>query len=117
VAPSRPVYGGFWIRVGAQLLDGLILWAVNNIVGLLGMLTGGEAGVSVVRILSFIINVGYATYFVGAYGATPGKMACGLKVIRADGGEIGYARAFGRFWAQALSGLLFCIGFIMVAFD
>ena len=54
---------------------------------------------------------------VGRHGATPGKMAWGLKVIRADGGTVSYGRAFGRFWAQLLSGLLLGIGFIMVAFD
>lgn len=117
IASPRRVYGGFWIRAGALLLDNVILWVADYLIGFLGMLMEGGTGVAITGVLSFIVNIGYATYFVGAYGATPGKMACGLKVIRADGGKVSYARAFGRVWAQALSGLILCIGFIMVAFD
>ena len=44
-------------------------------------------------------------------------MALGLKVIRSDGARITYGRAVGRFFAENLSGLILCIGYIMVAFD
>jgi uncharacterized RDD family membrane protein YckC len=109
-------YGGFWIRVGAQIIDVIILWIVSFIVGLAAGYLGGRTG-SVAGFLSFVINMGYATYFVGAYGATLGKMACGLKVVRPGGEKLTYARAFGRYWATFLSSLILCIGFIMVAFD
>ena len=117
ISSAERVYGGFWIRVVAQLLDGVILWAVDYLIGLLGMVVEGGVGLAITRGFSFIVNVGYATYFVGGYGATPGKMAFGLKVIRANGDKVSYGRAFGRFWAQMLSSLILCIGFIMVAFD
>jgi len=51
------------------------------------------------------------------FGATPGKMACGLRVITADGGPIGFGRAVGRVFAEILSGLICYIGYIMVGFD
>ena len=116
VSPVR-VYGGFWRRVGAQLLDGIVLLAIGYLIDLAGMLVQGVTGTVMANVLSLIVDAGYVTYFVGRHGATPGKMAWGLKVIRADGGTVSYGRAFGRFWAQLLSGLLLGIGFIMVAFD
>jgi hypothetical protein len=45
----------------------------------------------------------YETVFIGRYGATPGKMACKLLVVTADGGKVGYGRAAGRYLAKQLS--------------
>jgi uncharacterized RDD family membrane protein YckC len=114
---SRMAYGGFWIRVGASLIDGVVLSAVGHIVGLLGVLIGDAGGAVFARIFMTVFGLGYATYFVGEFGATPGKMACGLKIVRPNGDAISYARAFGRIWAECLSSLILCVGYIMVAFD
>jgi len=57
------------------------------------------------------------TYFLGKFSATPGKMALGLKVLRADGEMITYPRALGRFFAEFLSSVILAIGYIMAAFD
>jgi uncharacterized RDD family membrane protein YckC len=62
-------------------------------------------------------NFGYQIFFLGKYGATLGKMACGLRVITAEGGKISYARATGRVFAEMLSGMICYIGYIMVGFD
>ena len=56
-------------------------------------------------------------FFLGKFGATPGKMACKLKVVRPDGERISYARALGRHFAEMLSGIILYIGYIMAAFD
>jgi uncharacterized RDD family membrane protein YckC len=115
---SELVYKGFWIRAGAKLIDGIVLWGAGLVLGLLRVLldegagTGGSAG-----ILSMVLGLGYVTFFLGRYGATPGKMACGIKVVRSSGEDIGYARAFGRVWAEWLSSLILGIGYIMAAFD
>ena len=44
-------------------------------------------------------------------------MACGLRVIVSDGSKVSYWRAFGRYWAKILSGLILAIGYIMAGFD
>ena len=44
-------------------------------------------------------------------------MACGLKVVDADGNKISYGRALGRGFAEILSGLICDIGYIIAAFD
>lgn len=76
-----------------------------NVVGLL------------VQLVLVVVHVVYSTFFLGRYGATPGKMACRLKVVDAEGGRIGYGRAFGRSCAEILSRLICLIGYIIAAFD
>ena len=70
-----------------------------------------------VNFLYLVLSIAYTTYFLGEYSATPGKMACGLKVVRPDGEKISYGRAFGRFFAEFLSSIISGIGYLMVAFD
>ena len=72
---------------------------------------------SVYLFIAFALGIAYPTFFLGKYGATPGKMAAGIKVVRPDGEPITYMRAFGRYFADLLSGFIFGIGFIMAAFD
>jgi uncharacterized RDD family membrane protein YckC len=78
---------------------------------------GGVAGKIFEGVISTALVLGYVTFFLGGYGATPGKMACGIRVVRSNGEGVSYARAFGRVWAECLSSLIFCIGYIMAAFD
>jgi uncharacterized RDD family membrane protein YckC len=107
-------YGGFWIRFGARMVDSILLLAV----GVLLMVAGGFGkGSFLLRLLGYPIAIAYETYFVGRYGATLGKMACGLKVVRSEGQNVSYGRAFGRYWACLLSSMTLTIGYIMAAFD
>ena len=120
-----PIYGGFWIRFVAKLVDGLVLLAVNLIVGLVALLVAGDsaaagekaAGSMLLQTLFHAIGLAYTTFFLGRFGATPGKMACHLKVVFPDGRPIGYARALGRQLAEYLSGMLLMLGYLMAAFD
>jgi uncharacterized RDD family membrane protein YckC len=70
-----------------------------------------------VQLMNIVVPAIYATFFLGRYGATLGKMACGLKVVRPDGDPIGYPRALGRYFAEILSGMILGIGYLMAAFD
>ncbi len=124
-------YAGFWIRFAAKFVDGIILNIVNYILGMvlitpiLGAPTQtGPAGATVAMGvlfttigIQFAVQIAYSTYFVGKFGATPGKMACKLKVVTPDGGNVSYTVALGRCFAEILSSLVFLIGYIMAAFD
>jgi uncharacterized RDD family membrane protein YckC len=125
-------YGGFWMRVVAKLIDGviltvpLVLLLVVGIVVLLAPKGRLESRYVVALFPLFelliqfgflVIRIGYDIFFVGKYGATPGKMACGLCVVTADGGKVGYARATGRAFAEILSGMICEIGYLIVGFD
>jgi uncharacterized RDD family membrane protein YckC len=113
------VYAGFWIRFGAKFIDGIIVGIVGFALGFLGsfVVRHTVAAAILENVLSFALSVAYATYFIGTYSATPGKMALGLKVVRPDGEKISYARACGRFFAEFVSSLTLTIGYIMAAFD
>ena len=119
IPAGEMVYAGFWIRFGAKFIDGIILGIVGFALGFLGSFIVKHAvAVAVLEnVLSFALSVAYATYFIGTYGATPGKMACGLKVVRPDGEKISYARACGRLFAEFVSSFTLAIGYIMAAFD
>ncbi len=122
---SGPVYAGFWIRSGAKLIDLLILVGINLAIGLVfilaaGGLEGGDASPAGALILQAIyqaFGAAYTTFFLGRFGATPGKMACGLRVAAPDGRSISYPRALGRYLAEYLSGMLLMLGYIIAAFD
>lgn len=118
-------YASFGVRFGAKILDGLILWVVNTGIGFALGLSMGLGGakepnfvvIGVTVLIQLVINFGYGTFFLGKFGATPGKMACKIKVVRADGSPLTYGRACGRVFAEILSGLICYIGYIMAGFD
>jgi uncharacterized RDD family membrane protein YckC len=121
-------YAGFWIRVGAYLIDYIILFIPSTIVsfGIQFLMTAMSSDtvnplagllIAMLYLVSIAIPAAYETYFIGKSGQTPGKMVCGIKVIRADGSSISYLRAFGRYWAKILSIMVCFVGVIIVAFD
>jgi uncharacterized RDD family membrane protein YckC len=115
-------YAGFWIRVGAYLIDMILIWLANFVVILV---TGGgvggfaQMGANVpVQILMVVAGIAYFTIMESSSKqATVGKMAVGIKVGDARGQRISWANALGRYFAKILSGLILLIGFIMVGFD
>jgi uncharacterized RDD family membrane protein YckC len=123
VAPAGTLrYAGFWIRFGAKMIDGIILQTISFCIGLvvgIAMRSGGahSAAPAVTGLIGFVVALSYAVYFNGRFGATPGKMAVKLKIVRPDGMPITYWRAFGREFAQMLSGLTLCIGYMMAGWD
>ena len=131
-------YGGFWIRFVARLIDSLIIIVINAIVrlplslmfglGTMGMRGMGEArggwifgpamgAVGLSTVIGIALGAAYEVYFLSAHGATPGKMALGLRVIRADGGPISPMLALGRHFAMWISAFILMIGYIMAGFD
>ena len=117
-------YAGFWIRFAAKFVDGLILLIPGFALNFLGSLLsqGAHAGTVTLgavfgMIFGLVFRMAYNILFVWKYGATPGKMACGIKVITASGGPIGLGRSTGRAFSEILSSMILCIGYIMVGFD
>jgi uncharacterized RDD family membrane protein YckC len=115
-------YGGFWIRVLARLLDGLILQSINLLYGVGMALVLRSPRLQMIGIFinmgaSVAVGASYEIGFTGRFGATPGKMACRLRIVMADGARLSYGRATGRYFAQFLSSMTLLIGYLMVAFD
>src|SRR5947207_2544458 len=93
-------FAGFWIRVGAAFVDSLILVLVNVVWGLFIATPRNFSTQLALLGVQMFINIGYEIFFIGKYGATPGKMACHLKVVTGDGGTVSYMRATGRYFAK-----------------
>ncbi len=120
---------GFWIRVVASLVDCVLLIVLQVVLSvLLGIVTAGvsngidqqgQVALSLVySLFGTVLSMAYYVFFTGYSGQTPGKMATRVKVIRTDGADIGYGRAFFReVLGKFVSGILLGIGYLMVAFD
>ncbi len=134
VQTTPMAYGGFWIRFGAKIIDYIIMTIVNYAIaiplGWLIMPKMDPAGMSdpaafksviipsiILSLFQWGITIFYATWFIGKFGATPGKMACGLRVVTAENQKVSYLRAFARFFGEMLSGMILLIGYIMAGFD
>lgn len=123
--PGSFRYGGFWIRFAAKFVDGLIIGVVNLLISYLITLpianpadpTSALIAGGISTLANFAFAIGMTTWFLGRFGATPGKMAFGLVVVHPDGRRISYGRAFGRYFAELLSSITLCIGYLMAAFD
>lgn len=121
-------YGGFWIRVGARIIDSIILQVFNYILLMVVFLgfsiedsvsnPGPIVAMTVLQVcVSIVISLSYEVWFVGKFRATPGKMLCGLVIVRPDGDRVSYMRVLGRQFATGLSALILGIGYIMAGFD
>lgn len=121
-------FAGFWVRVVASMIDGLLLGAVQFVIGLVLNLAGGatdgfEGGggfalLTITWLCSVVVSMTYYVFFTGYNGQTPGKMALRIQVVRCDGTPMTYGRAFLReVIGKFASGIILGIGYLMVAFD
>ncbi|MFV1994109.1 MAG: RDD family protein, partial [Verrucomicrobiales bacterium] len=124
---------GFWIRFAAKMIDGIILsivtggpyWFLSFKVAMLGAQGNPDPEViaryNVFLILAYllmmVLQVAYAAFMVGKYGATLGKLAVGIRVVNADGSKVSYLKAFGRWWGELVTGFTIGIGYIIAGFD
>jgi uncharacterized RDD family membrane protein YckC len=134
VRPAGAVlYGGFWIRYLAVLVDSLVFCVLIVIVFAIGLMlfpvdwaNVGRSQADLMQLLALegvvwlsalLFAAVYETLMVGRFAATLGKMACGLRVVTADGGKMSYGRSLGRHFAKHLSSFIIGIGYIMAGFD
>jgi uncharacterized RDD family membrane protein YckC len=94
---------GFWLRLGASLLDVILVAIVLGMIGLRDYLP--------------VFFAAYCVVLWSLRATTIGGIICGLKVVRLDERKIDWSialvRALGGFLSLAVLGL----GFIWVAFD
>jgi uncharacterized RDD family membrane protein YckC len=104
------VFGGFWIRVVAYIIDAIILGVVQVVLRS-AMGTSGQA-------LGSLLSIIYLIGMWGTTGQTIGMMVFGLRIVKnADGSKITYGDAILRFIGLIVSFLVIFIGVIWVAFD
>ena len=134
--PGSVEYAGFWIRLVAKFIDGLImLVAIFTCMIILGVVltssgikwmpepgqreapTGMLIMVFAYYGLAFGFHLFYNIFLVARYGATWGKMALGLKVVKDDGSKVSGGCATGRAFAEMISSMTMLIGYIIAGFD
>jgi uncharacterized RDD family membrane protein YckC len=101
---------GFWIRVGAYMIDGALIGSVCMALRF-----------ALLDLLAVIVQVAlsagyYAVLPVINAGQTPGKMLAGLAIVRDDGTPLTYMHTGVRWVGYLVSGIAMGLGFALAAF-
>ena len=104
-------YAGFWIRFVGFIIDSIILTVIEIPISLI--VDGIGARFLIGLLVGIVYHVGF---WVANDGATPGKMAMGIKVQMANGEPIDVGPALLRYVGLYISALILLIGYIMIAF-
>jgi uncharacterized RDD family membrane protein YckC len=139
-APSVPnrEYGGFWIRLLADIIDRVVVGVVAapvffalifpSVLRIIKVANQNReptpqmvvAIFSTVFVFVLVVVTGQWLYesllTSSSWQGTIGKKALRLKVVDEAGNRISFARATGRFFAKGLSRLMMSIGYLMIAF-
>lgn len=124
------IYAGFWRRIGAGVIDNVVLHiGCGVILSLFGVSLFNDMDVDISlsmvnkQVLTTTGSVGilaswlyYAFFQSSKYMATPGMMLLGMRLTTYQNTRVSFLRATGRFFASLLSALLFCFGYLMIVF-
>jgi len=107
-------YAGFWKRVAATLLDGIIVGIPLAII-LVILFPGDDLTTTLQSTgVSFAIQLLYKSLMESsAKQGTLGKMIVGIQVTDLFGQRISFGRAVGRYFASMLSSLTLMIGYML----
>lgn len=108
-------YAGFWVRLGALLVDGLVNLPLIFLYYYLFGLSWNTA--VIIQIPYLFLWAAYNIYFLGRWGQTIGKMATHVKVTRLDGSPIGYKQAFLRHVVDLALTIIGKISFLVALFS
>jgi uncharacterized RDD family membrane protein YckC len=125
--PNTVIYAGFWIRVGASLID-MVVYLVLTAPALIAVygwsyydfedVTHGFIAGPADLIISWIIPMIATIYLWVKYRATPGKMLLSLKVVKADtGAALTFEEGIYRYLGYFVSALPLMAGYFVIAFD
>ena len=99
---------GFWLRMGALLIDVLLVGFLSSFV--LGSFHHGSN-------LHLLVLAAYGACMWKLRGSTVGGIVCDLRVVRADGRAVEWETAIVRALSCFLSLAVCGLGFIWIAFD
>ena len=130
------IYGGFWRRFFAFMIDEMLLTAIGWFFFLLGgtaLGLGIQTGEMVLdeeifwglslkyvllyQFLTVLLSMAYFTYLHGTMGQTLGKKILGLKLMQETGESMRPGLAFLRWVGYLINTVCMNLGFIWVAFD
>lgn len=107
-------YAGFWPRLGALLLDMVIMLPLS------AMAFWGSQRYRLFDLYSLVPNtlfgLFYSVYLVRRFGGTPGKLIVGVRICKVNGEPVGYREAILRYFPEFVLGLLMSIALLTSAF-
>jgi uncharacterized RDD family membrane protein YckC len=124
--PDTVEYAGFWIRVGASIIDTIllmmiiypILFSVYGWAGLDYYSTAMRTTGFVDILLTWIFPAVAVIWFWIAKQATPGKILLSLRVVDAKtGGNLSVGQSIARYIGYFVAGIPFGLGLIWVGID
>jgi uncharacterized RDD family membrane protein YckC len=92
---NENIYSGFLARLGANLLDGVIVIPVAVLLFFVNSLDKNIFFFTIIPDLLFVLW--YNVFLPKRYGGTPGKLIVGIKIIRIDSLPIGWKESFLRY--------------------
>lgn len=111
---SRIKYGSFWSRLGAGMIDLLIIFLLLVVFYI--FFWDVDTGFELITWTIFI--VAYNVFFLSIYSSTPGKMIFGLSVVDSETGrKISSKKALKRASLYLVSSVILGVGFLKIAFD
>ena len=110
---------GFWVRVGAVLIDGVVISIIPLVVVIIAAASGSGGLGALAYVLWIVLAVAYDIYYHGGEtGQTIGKRAVGIRVIDSrNGGPIGYGRSTVRLFGRYLSAAVCYLGYLWMLWD
>jgi uncharacterized RDD family membrane protein YckC len=88
---SESVYAGFWRRLAALLLDGLLITPVGLLT--VYLYSYGATSYLIVFLPAQLFWFWYSVYLVKDYGGTPGKLLMEIQIIKINGANAGWKEA------------------------
>ncbi len=125
-------YASFWMRLLAMLIDSIITMAITIPIGFLlidayspfsvftdgaGYLETNQDEGTLFTFLGYFIPFAYHVLFWTYMGATPGKLALGIKVVTRDGENLSLGKSALRYLGYIISSLLLLFGYLMMLWD
>ena len=115
-------YASFWRRLGAAIIDGILLFLVGLVIArILGIDPFETRSMRFEIIVNLIGLVEYWLYFAilesSKWQGSLGKRALGIVVTDLTGNRISFGKATGRHFAKIISFIILLIGFLMVLWD
>jgi uncharacterized RDD family membrane protein YckC len=102
-------YRTFWPRLGAAFLDSGALAPFQWIDQITWNMTSSISILLIWSLFQFIVFLVYSIGFVAKFGQTPGKMACGVKIVALDDSRVSLQQAILRHIVGVFTGLYFLI--------
>lgn len=109
---ANEVKAGFWLRLFANICDGIMLSLVSIPFAIISASTTGTVS-SMSQAAQFVVTFFVLAYWVGTQGGSPLRRALGVFILDQDNGSfIGIQRASIRIMMSWVSAVVLLIGYL-----